>query len=136
MTIGEVALRAGIPASTLRFYEKEKLIIRPLRVSGRRDYDERVFLNLELIRMALKSGFSIREARTLIHGFSSATRPVHRWRTLAAQKLPEVRARILELQRAEELLKRTTACECNSLADCANILLSTKEAADGLLGNR
>lgn len=125
MTIGEVALRAGIPASTLRFYEKEKLIMRPSRVSGRRDYDGSVFLSLELIRMALNSGFSIREARTLIHGFSSTIRPSQRWRTLAAQKLSEVQARIAQLQRAEKLLIRTTACECSSLADCAKFLLPT-----------
>lgn len=123
MKIGEVARRAGIPASTLRFYEKEKLIIRPLRVSGHRDYDQGVFLNLELIRMALESGFSVRETRTLIHGFSSTTRPAERWRALAARKLLDVRARIARLQRTEELLERTSACKCNSLADCAKLLL-------------
>ncbi len=50
MTIGEVARRSGLPSSTLRFYEKEKLICRLRRISGRRDYDEEVFTNLQLIQ--------------------------------------------------------------------------------------
>lgn len=65
MTIGEVARRSGLPSSTLRFYENEKLIRHPRRVSGRRDYDEDVFANLQVIRMALEGGFTIRQARAL-----------------------------------------------------------------------
>ena len=111
-------------ASALRFYEKERLIARPLRVSGRRDYDERVFLDLNLIRMALESGFSIREARTLLYGFTESTRPRERWRALTARKLPDIRQRIEELHHAEAILRRATVCECNSLAECANKVVS------------
>lgn len=124
MKIGDVARRSGLPSSTLRYYEKEKLIRRPRRVSGRRDYDDEVFANLRLIRMALESGFTISQARTLIHGFSTTSSPPQRWRTLATKKLKDVQTQIAQLQRAELLLKRATKCECLSLADCADLLLS------------
>jgi hypothetical protein len=60
------------------------------QASGRRDYDEEVFANLHLIRMALESGFTINQARTLIHGFSAKSSPPQRWRTLATKKLKEI----------------------------------------------
>jgi|ERR1700691_434617 MerR family transcriptional regulator, redox-sensitive transcriptional activator SoxR len=129
MTIGEVARRSGLPASTLRFYEKEKLIRRPRRMSGRRDYDEEVFANLRLIGMALEAGFTIRQARTLIHGFSGTSSPSQRWRALATQKLTDVRLRIARLRHAETLLERATKCQCISLADCADLLLRRERTA-------
>src|ERR1700735_893852 len=101
MKIGDVARRSGLPPSTLRYYEKEKLIRRPRRVSGRRDYDDEVFANLRLIRMALESGFTISQARTLIHGFSATSSPPQRWRTLATKKLKDIQTQISQLQRAE-----------------------------------
>jgi DNA-binding transcriptional MerR regulator len=128
MTIGEVSRRCGFPASTLRFYEKEKLIYRPRRVSARRDYDEEVFANLQLIRMALESGFTIAQTRTLIHGFSGTSSPSQRWRTLATQKLKEVQRRMVKLQHAEKLLERAIKCECISLADCADLLLEREQS--------
>lgn len=130
MTIGEVARRSGLPSSTLRFYEKEKLIRAPRRVSGRREYDEEVFANLQLIRMALEGGFTISQARTLIHGFSGTSSPSQRWRPLATQKLKEVRLRIAQLQHAEKLLERATRCQCISLIDRADLLLRRGQIAD------
>jgi MerR family redox-sensitive transcriptional activator SoxR len=130
MTIGEVARRSGLPSSTLRFYEKEQLIRAPRRVSGRREYDEEVFANLQLIRMALEGGFTISQARTLIHGFGGTSSPSQRWRPLATQKLKEVRLRIAQLQHAEKLLERATRCQCISLIDCADLLLRREQIAD------
>lgn len=123
MKIGDVARRSGLPSSTLRYYEKEKLIRRPRRVSGCRDYDEEVFANLRLIRMALESGFTISQARTLLHGFSATSAPPQRWRTLATKKLTDIRIQIAQLERAELLLERAAKCQCISLADCADLLL-------------
>jgi DNA-binding transcriptional MerR regulator len=56
MTIGEVARRSGLPSSTLRFYEKEKLIRHPRRLSGRRDYDEDVFATCNWSEWLLRPG--------------------------------------------------------------------------------
>ena len=118
-----------MPSSTLRFYEKEKLIPRPRRVSGRRDYDGEVFANLRLIRMSLDCGFTLTETRTLIHGFTGTSSPPERWRILATQKLKDVRSRMTKLRRAERLLQRATRCECTSLADCADRLLQREKTA-------
>jgi MerR family redox-sensitive transcriptional activator SoxR len=128
MTIGEVARRSGVPSSTLRFYEKEKLVRKPSRIGGRRDYSEEVFSDLRVVRMALESGFTISQARTLIHGFSGVASPSLRWRALTRQKLKDVRTRIDQLQHAEKLLERAASCRCMSLNECATLLLNVGSA--------
>ncbi|TLZ19504.1 MAG: MerR family DNA-binding transcriptional regulator, partial [Gammaproteobacteria bacterium] len=50
LSIGEVAREAGVPASTLRYYEKAGLLPAPPRRSGQRCYSEAVFGRINLIR--------------------------------------------------------------------------------------
>ena len=64
LSIGQVARAAGIAASALRYYEKASLVPPPPRKSRQRRYDESIFGRLELIRLALDAGFTIRETRT------------------------------------------------------------------------
>jgi MerR family transcriptional regulator, redox-sensitive transcriptional activator SoxR len=123
MTIGDVASKTGLAASTLRFYEKEQLLRKPARISGRRVYDDSIFSNLRLIQMTLESGFSVREARLLISGFTDKVSPSKRWRSLANKKLKDVRTKIDSLRHAEQLLSRAVSCDCLNLDQCADLLL-------------
>jgi MerR family redox-sensitive transcriptional activator SoxR len=123
MTIGDVASKTGLPASTLRFYEKEQLLRKPARISGRRVYNHSIFSDLRLIQMALESGFTVREARVLISGFTKEVSPSNRWRSLANKKLKDVRTKIDSLRRAEQLLSRAVSCNCLTLDQCADLLL-------------
>src|SRR5438045_7212802 len=70
LSIGEVAREAGMPASTLRYYEKAGLLPAPPRRSGQRCYSEAVFGRINLIRLALEAGFTIGETRVFLSGFS------------------------------------------------------------------
>ena len=90
LSIGKVAQAAGMSASALRYYEKAGLLPAPPRRSRQRRYDESVFGRIELIRVALDAGFTIRETRTFLSGFPADTPPAARWRALAARKLPEL----------------------------------------------
>lgn len=119
MTIGEVARRAGINASAIRYYEKAGLLAKPERVSGRRRYGPEVLELLALVRVAQQAGFTIAEIRTLMHGFSAETPPSERWRQLAAKKLPELEAKIGRTCAMKRLLERGLRCDCWSLEDCA-----------------
>ena len=66
MKIGEVARRLGVPASTIRYYEREGLIERQHRVSGRRQFDERALLMLQFAQLAQAAGFTIAETKGLL----------------------------------------------------------------------
>jgi MerR family transcriptional regulator, redox-sensitive transcriptional activator SoxR len=119
MAIGEVARRAGINASAIRYYEKVGLLGEPDRVNGRRRYEPGVFDLLAVLRVAQHAGFTIAETRTLMHGFSAKTPPSERWRRLAAEKLPQLEAQIERTFAMKRLLERGLRCECLSLEDCA-----------------
>lgn len=61
MDIGEVAQHAGLPASTLRFYEEKKLIKSVGRNGLRRLFDPDVLERLALIALGRNAGFSLNE---------------------------------------------------------------------------
>ncbi len=119
LTIGEVARRAGIRASAIRYYEEAGLLPEPERVGGKRRYDEGVLRSLALIWGAKRAGFTLGEIRTLVHGFPAETGAAERWRTLASQKLGEVDEAIAQLRSTRDLLQGALKCECGSLDECA-----------------
>ena len=63
LDIGEVAQRAGIPASTLRFYEEKGLVASVGRRGLRRQYDRDVLERLALIALGRSAGFSLMRSR-------------------------------------------------------------------------
>jgi MerR family redox-sensitive transcriptional activator SoxR len=120
MAIGEVARRAGINASAIRYYEKVGLLAKPERVTGRRRYEPGVLELLAVVRVARQAGFTtISETRTLMHGFSAETPPSERWRQLAADKLLQLEAQIERTFAMKRLLERGLRCHCLRLEDCA-----------------
>ena len=123
MSIGEVAQRAGVRPSTLRYYEGVGLLPSPERTNGRRRYDGEVLREvldrLTVVRVAQRAGFTISEIRTLLDGFSEDTPPSERWRVLAQDKLPEVDALVERALGMKDLLERGLRCECLRLEDCA-----------------
>lgn len=126
LSIGKVAQAAGMSASALRYYEKAGLLPAPPRTSRQRRYDESVFGRLELIRVALDAGFTIRETRTFLSGFAADTPPAARWQALAARKLPELEQAIERAQRMKLLLESSFRCRCLQLADCERYLSAAR----------
>jgi MerR family redox-sensitive transcriptional activator SoxR len=102
----------------VRYYESAGLLPQPRRRSGRRIYDPSVLRWLGLIALAQRAGFSIRDIRTLLHGFGRRTPPSKRWKTLASRKLDEVRAQIDQARSMERVLTNLLRCECPTLEDC------------------
>ena len=122
LTIGEVARRAALRPSAIRYYEATGLLPEPVRVSGWRRYSETVFTRLTIIDLAQQAGFSLEEIRTLLHGFSPGVRPSVRWAELARKKLPDVEALIARGQAMKQLLIQGIECGCPRIQDCSPIL--------------
>ncbi len=69
MKIGELALRSGLAASKIRFYEAQGLIRRVQRqANGYREYPAEVLQTLSIIQCAQQAGFSLEELRALVPG--------------------------------------------------------------------
>jgi MerR family redox-sensitive transcriptional activator SoxR len=121
-SIGEVARRAGIKASAIRYYERIGLLPEAERVSGRRRYDDSAVNRLAVIGLAQQAGFTLAEIRTLLNGFSPDTPPSARWQELARKKIPEVEELITRATGMKQLLEEGLDCECLSLEQCGVLL--------------
>src|ERR687889_1377578 len=123
MSIGEVASKAGLRPSALRYYEGVGLLPPPERENGRRCYDGEVLREvldrLAVVRVAQQAGFTISEIRTLLDGFSEDTPPSERWRPLAQEKLPEVEELVERALGMKRLLEKGMRCKCLRLEECA-----------------
>ena len=120
LAIGEVARRTGLRPSAVRYYERLGLLPPPLRDSGRRRYDDGVFVRLRVIAFARECGFSLREIRQLFAGkpYSASLRG------LASRKLVEMRETIARLEAMRGLLQTALRCDCLTLEQCGRRLLT------------
>jgi DNA-binding transcriptional MerR regulator len=119
LSIGEVANRAGIAPSALRYYERHGLLPEPERVSGRRRYTDDVLKRLGMIDVAKQAGLSLAEIKVLLDS-TDAGEPAHeRLRALANDKLPEVEALISRAEAMRNWLIAARGCTCPTLDDCA-----------------
>lgn len=122
LAIGEVARRAGIRPSALRYYERIGLMPAPKRVSGRRRYDESTVQMLKVVQLAQHAGFTVNEIQTLLHGFAPDTPPAVRWHELAHRKLDELEVLTERIQQMQRVLHTGLNCGCVRLEDCAIVL--------------
>jgi DNA-binding transcriptional MerR regulator len=106
MSIGEVARRAGVRPSAIRYYEKLGVLPRPVRVSGPRRYDDRVVERLAMVRFARHVGLSMAEIGRLLAGVPGRP-PTHRWRRIARARVAEVEGAITRARAVRKLLQQT-----------------------------
>ena len=123
MRIGEIARRARLHPSAIRFYEKAGILPPALRKSGQRSFSAETELYLGLIGFARQAGFSIAEIRTLFQGFRAGTPASARWQRLARKKHRELGLMVVKLKSMQGLLKKAMRCKCIPLADCGRIVL-------------
>lgn len=114
MLIGEIAQRAAIRPSAVRYYERLGLLPAADRVNGRRRYTEATLHHLRVIRFARVAGFSLREIRELTAG-----RPYSkRMRELAKHKIEELDGTIERARTMQSLLRSALRCNCLSIEEC------------------
>jgi MerR family redox-sensitive transcriptional activator SoxR len=110
LLIGELAERAGLAPSAIRYYESIGLLPEPYRVSGQRRYGDDTLKRLEFIAAAQKAGFTLREIAELSDGFDV--------RGLAQRKLPEVKAELKLARERKRWLDAASSCDCASPDEC------------------
>jgi MerR family transcriptional regulator, redox-sensitive transcriptional activator SoxR len=123
LTITEVAKRAGIRASAIRYYESIQLLPPPPRSSGRRRYHPDVLRRISFIQVAQAAGLTIAEIQTLINELDDNTPLSERWQTLARQKLVEVDALMRKVQGMKMILVNGLNCGCTNLEECIDCLI-------------
>jgi MerR family redox-sensitive transcriptional activator SoxR len=116
LTIGRLSKLSGVPASTIRYWERIGVLPRPARVSGHRRYTAEAAGRLAVLRLAGKCGFTLKEMRELVAGFRPDPKP--RWREMASRKLAEIDEQAARLQTMRMLIESVAACECVDWHGC------------------
>ncbi|QFZ84482.1 MerR family transcriptional regulator [Variovorax paradoxus] len=129
MDISEVAQRAGVPASTLRFYEEKGLIASTGRHGLRRVFAPDVLERLALIALGRAAGFSLEEIGRM---FSPEGKP-HIDRQLLADKAQDLDRTIRQLTAMRDGLRHAAVCPAPSHMECPTFRRILRAASSGAL---
>ncbi|MBC5781325.1 helix-turn-helix domain-containing protein [Ramlibacter sp. USB13] len=132
MDIAEVARRAGVPASTLRYYEEKGLIASVGRQGLRRTFAPGVLDQLALVALGQAAGFSLAEIKGM---FSPEGRPSIDRAQLSA-KADEIDATVRRLKAMSDGLRHAAVCPAPSHAECPTFQRLLRAASAGNLQPR
>lgn len=120
LSIGQLARRAGVAASALRFYEAEGLIAGSRSAGGHRQYPRDVLRRVAFIRAAQVVGLTLPQIKAALATLPQSRTPTKAdWARLSASWAPLLDERIAALQRLRDRLTGCIGCGCLSLKACA-----------------
>ena len=104
-TVGEMARRLGVPASTIRYYDKEGLLPFVGRSSGGiRVFTEKDFEWLRIIECLKKTGMSLKDIREYIELAMQGDETIARRLELFRKQRTVLETRMAELQQTMDTL--------------------------------
>ncbi len=118
LSIGQLAEKADVNASTLRYYESIGLLPSPNRKNGQRRYEERLLDRINFIKVAQQTGFSIQEIVVLLEGFETDNSLSKRWEQMAEQKRSELEERKRQINSMIQILDNGLSCKCITWSEC------------------
>jgi MerR family copper efflux transcriptional regulator len=109
-TIGEVAKRAAVRIETLRYYERQGLVVRPPRSrSNYRLYPAETVRRVQFIKRAQQLGFSLKEIQELLTLRAAPQAQCADVRERALAKIYEIEGKVRTLQAMHMALTRLVA---------------------------
>jgi MerR family redox-sensitive transcriptional activator SoxR len=119
LTIGEVAERAGIAHSALRFYESEGLVHSERTAGNQRRYHRSELRRIAFIRVAQRVGLSLEEIREALATLPARRAPTEKeWARLSMAWRPRLDAQIAVLEGLRDQLDSCIGCGCLSFRVC------------------
>jgi DNA-binding transcriptional MerR regulator len=115
LTIGELARRAGVAPSALRYWEDLGLLPAPARISGQRRYPRSALERVGIILLLGEVGFTLAEQKAFMA--SRAVAPAD-WRRLARGKLAELEDQIAKAQTARQAIEHALRCPHDDILEC------------------
>lgn len=115
LPIGQVVALSGVPATTLRYYEKRGVVDPPPRVGGQRRYDPAVVMRLMVIRFCQSAGLTLDEIVAVL-GDSSPEREVTR--EIADRRIAAIDDQMKQLVLAKVMMESAVQCRCPSVENC------------------
>jgi MerR family mercuric resistance operon transcriptional regulator len=109
-TIGQLARAAGVPTSTVRYYERIGLLQPAGRTAGNyRLYGKAALERLHFIRAAQATGFALEDIIALLNFQSDDAVVCHEVQVIIEDRLADLEKRMADLRHVQRVLKATLA---------------------------
>lgn len=119
LTIGEVAARAGVATSALRFYEDRGLIESTRTEGNQRRYSRSTIRLVSVIRAAQTLGLSLAEIGETLGSLPAGRTPTTKdWTRLSRRWRTRLDEQIAALEALRDQLDECIGCGCLSLKAC------------------
>ena len=128
LTIGELARRAGVATSAVRYYEELGLLPTPARIAGQRRYPESATGLVGIILLLRDAGFSLAEQKAFMASRAAAPGD---WRRLARRKLAELADQIAKAHTAREAIEHALVCPHDDILQCPTFAAVTAARLTG-----
>ena len=133
LTVGEVARRAGIATSAVRFYEDQGLISSVRTAGNQRRYPRYVLRRIGIITAARRFGIPLAEVAQVFDSLPENRMPGKTdWRRISKRWHERLEVRRRELERLEEELVGCIGCGCLSLNTCRVLNPDDQLSSEGL----
>jgi MerR family redox-sensitive transcriptional activator SoxR len=119
LSIGELAARAGVSVSALRYYERTGLLPKAEREQGRRRFPVGTVRRLESIAVLKRAGLSLADAGALLGAIDAGAPLREPLGLLVEQGLPAAEEEVARARDRRDWLLAASACRCDSIDACA-----------------
>jgi MerR family transcriptional regulator, redox-sensitive transcriptional activator SoxR len=119
LTVGQVSERSGVPASALRFYERQGLIHSRRTTGNQRRYHRTTLRRVAFIRAAQSAGMSLRCVGDVLGRLppdAELTRAF--WVGVSEYWQQEINDRIAKMERMRDRFTECIGCGCLSFEQC------------------
>jgi len=132
LPIGQIAARAGVPVSTVRYYESLGLIPAVRSAGNVRLFPRHVLRRIALIQVSVRFGISLAEVADLLHGLPDHRAPSRlEWAAIASTWGDHLARQQAVLARMQAELTGCIGCGCLSQTRCAVVNSNDRLRTDG-----
>jgi MerR family mercuric resistance operon transcriptional regulator len=130
-TISQLAQAARIPVSTIRYYERIRLLTPEHRTAGNyRLYSDASLRRLRFICAAHAIGFTLEDIKTLLGSPGGKKPTCHNVQSLIAQRLSEIEGRLKDLRHVKRVLNTAfQKCLETESDGCCHVIESLNEGS-------
>lgn len=119
LTIGQLAERAGVATSAIRFYESRGLLQSQRTTGNQRRYAQATLRRVAFIRAAQRVGLTLDEISDAMATLPSGRTPTKAdWSRLSASWRSRLDEQILRIEKLRDNLDGCIGCGCLSLQRC------------------
>lgn len=132
LTIGELSRRSGVPASALRFYERQGLIHSRRTSGNQRRYHRSTLRRVAFVRASQSVGMPLSVIGEVLEFLPKDTAPTREvWAKASECWTAEINARIAQMERMRDRFTECIGCGCLSFDVCGLVNPNDAAAARG-----